>query len=696
MNCHLRASKHRMLMQRHLLFLVLASFTTLTTKAELDPSRTASVATLASEEKAIAPEKSFTVALQLAHPEGWHSYYQNSGGVEESPSIEWQLPAGFTAGPIQWPVPEVKDGYFGKSFAYLGSPVFLVEITAPKSLHTGGSVTLTANAKWQICKDSCIGEAKSLSLTIPVAATAEKDGALTGLFETARKKIPVRSPAAKITAQSVGDDIQLRITPDTAFTGTPTDFIPNQHFLQPASAGGTIQRDGDAWQVTLKRIKKDLIDETKLVPQGKSLSGILVGPVSIEIPDTTIASPPAQSLPFSKYLPILGGMLLGGLILNLMPCVFPVIGLKIMGFVQQAGSDRRKIVLHGITFALGVLASFGALSGILFAAREAAGGGGQIGWGYQLQNPWVVLTLMLLMFVLALNMFGVFEMGTTATSVGGSLQSKQGLSGSFFSGVLATVVATPCSAPFLGAAIGAAIALPAFQFFAAFGAMAVGLALPYLVLSIFPKLIDLLPRPGVWMESFKQAMSFLLFATAGYLSWVYAGIIDFDNMLGPIFGLSTIAVACWIHGRWNLPHLKQSTRLTALVLTLLFAAGGFYLAKPPGAAAIEWEHWSEERVQSLLAEGKPVYIDFTAKWCATCQVNKKRAYTPEVIALMKQKGVVLLKGDKTKPDPKIEEAIQKLGRAAIPVNILLAPGKEPIILPELLSPADVMEALKKL
>jgi thiol:disulfide interchange protein DsbD len=293
-------------------------------------------------------------------------------------------------------------------------------------------------------------------------------------------------------------------------------------------------------------------------------------------------------------------------------------------------------------------------------------------------------------------MYGVFEMGTSATSVGGSLQSKQGLAGSFFSGVLATVVATPCSGPFLGAAIGAAIVLPAVQFFTAFGAMATGLALPYLVLSVFPKLIDYLPRPGVWMESFKQAMSFLLFATAGYLLWVYGGIIDFDNLLGPVFGLSAIAAACWIHGRWNLPHRTKNVRLTALALTLAFAGAGLYLAKPPGKSELVWEHWSEERVESLLAEGKPVYIDFTAKWCATCQFNKKRAYTPEVIALMKKKGVVALKGDKTKPDPKIEEALKKLGRTAIPVNVLIAPGKDPVVLPELLSPADVIKALEKL
>ena len=393
-------------------------------------------------------------------------------------------------------------------------------------------------------------------------------------------------------------------------------------------------------------------------------------------------------------------MFLGGLILNLMPCVFPVIGLKIMSFVQQAGADHKKIVLHGIIFALGVFVSFAILSGILYSLK--------LGWGYQLQDPWVMFTLMVLMFVLALNMFGVFELGTSATSVGGSLQSKQGLVGSFFSGVLATVVATPCSGPYLGPAIGATIALPAVQFFAAFGAMAAGLALPYLVLSIFPKLIDFLPRPGAWMESFKQAMSFLLFATAGYLLWVYAAIIDFDNMPGPIFGLTAIAIACWIHGRWNLPHRNKNVRLTALALTLVFASSGLYLAKPPATPApstptapssnqaIDWQTWSEERVASLLAEGKPVYIDFTAKWCATCQVNKKRAYTQEVIALMKEKGVVALKADKTKPNPEIEAALKKIGRTAIPVNVLLAPGKDPVILPELLSADDVLSALKGL
>jgi thiol:disulfide interchange protein DsbD len=656
---------------------------------------TATTAQLVSEVSTLAPGIPFTLALKLDHPAGWHSYYQNSGGIEQAPALKWTLPEGFAAGPIQWPTPEVKNGFFGKSFVYTGSPVFLINITPPATLATGTTVTISVNASWQICEASCINENKNLTLKLPVGPAMVKDPAAAALYAQARASQPAKPGNRRISAQAAaGSDILLRIEPGGPLEANPSDFIPNQAFVHAASAGGSIRRDGNAWLIQLKRATRDALENP--IPQGTSLSGILIGRPPVAIPDTAIASAPPVSLPFSQFLPVLGGMLLGGLLLNLMPCVFPVIGLKIMGFVQQAGSDRRKIAWHGLTFTLGVLASFGVLSGILFAARAAAGGGADsIGWGYQLQNPWVIFSLMLLMFVLALNLFGLFEIGTSATAVGGSWQTKQGLAGSFFSGVLATVVATPCSAPFLGVAIGAAIALPSLQFFAAFAAMAAGLALPYLILSVFPRLIDLLPRPGAWMESFKQAMSFLLFATAGYLLWVYAGQIGLDNLLGPIFGLSAIAVAAWIYGRWHLPHRPRVIRVIALMLTVLFAAGGVFLAKPPPAAAIHWEPWSQKKVDDLLAAGTPVYIDFTAQWCATCQVNKKRAYTPEVVALMKAKGVATLKADKTNANPEIEAALRLLGRTAIPVNVLLTPGNPPVILPELLSPNDLLEALGK-
>ena len=652
-----------------------------------------SEASLVAEPSTIAPGHKFSVALRLFHPPDWHSYYKNSGGIELVPAIEWKLPQGFTAGPIQWPVPEVHEGALGKSFIYDGTAELLVDITPPADLPVGSTVSLTANATWQICSETgCINESGTFPLSLPVAATAVMHSSNQETFATARASLPSSAPVKSSAQQSKGGDIVLRIEPATVTDGTPTAFIPDQRFV---TVSGNIQRDGDAWVVPLKRVTKDAIDND--IPQGKSFGGILTGKRPVSVPDTVIAMAAPKPVSAGKFLPILWGMLLGGLILNLMPCVFPVIGLKILGFVQQAGSERKKIALHGITFSVGVLASFGVLSGILFAAREAAAAKGSdaVGWGYQLQNPWVVFAMMLLMFVLALNMFGVFELGTSATSVGGSLQSKHGLAGSFFSGVLATVVATPCSAPFLGVAIGAAIALPALQFFTAFAAMAIGLSLPYLLLSIFPKLVDYLPRPGAWMESFKQSMSFLLFATTGYLLWVYSSQVGEDYSLAPMFGLSAIAVAGWIYGRWNLPHRARAVRSLALALTAAFAFTGFMLAKPPVKSTLVWEPWSQQRVDELLKEGKPVYIDFTAHWCATCQVNKKRAYTPAVVKLMKERGVVALRGDKTNPDPAIDAKIQEYGRAAIPVNVLLVPGKEPIITPEILSPDYLTELFSK-
>ncbi|MFT3992655.1 MAG: protein-disulfide reductase DsbD family protein, partial [Luteolibacter sp.] len=646
-----------------------------------------SQAELVSETTSITPGQPFTVALKLTHPANWHSYYQNSGGVEQAPAIQWVLPGGFTAGPVQWPIPVVKDGLGGKSFIYAGSPVFLIEITPPASLSAETPVTLTANATWQICEHSCINENKSISLTLPVSSETMLDPAHTELFAKARQDLPQPPKDWKIHAVSEDDHVTLGLTlpEDLPFTAENRDFIPDQPFLRALSDGGSLVKKGGSWTLTLQRRKTDFLDQP--ISQGNQISGILTGPTAYRLPETPLLAPSrvVTAAPESgKFFNVLYSMFLGGLILNLMPCVFPVIGLKIMGFVQQSGQDRKKIVLHGLLFTIGVLVSFTVLSGILFFVREAASHGGELrGWGYQLQIPWVVLSLMLLMFLLGLNMYGVFEIGTAATSIGGSLQSKQGLSGSFFSGILATVVATPCSAPFLGAAIGAAFGFPATQFFAAFTAMALGLSTPYLVLSMFPKLVDFLPRPGDWMESFKQAMSFLLFATAGYLLWVYAGQIGLENLLPPIFGLSAIAIAAWIYGRWNLPHRSGKARISAIALALLFAISGLYLAKPPAPSKLTWEPWSEERVSQLLGENKPVYIDFTAQWCATCQLNKKRAYSPEVIRLIKDKRIVTLKADKTNPDPAIEAALRKLDRTAIPVNVLIVPGKPPIITPEL-------------
>jgi len=699
-----------------LFLLLLGSSIPATAQFSLPGGGSSSRSALVPEASAIAPGKPFTVALQLTHPAEWHSYYKNSGGIEKSPVITWTLPEGFTAGPIQWPVPELKDLSAGdlvmKSLIYSGSPVFLVEITPPATLATGSTATLTAKAEWQICKTSCKDETATFTLNLPVADAPVVDAAHAALFTTARQKLPTANQDWKAAAKPQGDGILLTLTPvsEKAKGVQAFDFlfIPDQQFIEPLTATTGVSLQEGAWQIPLKRRTEQIsMDE---IPQEDAFSGILVSkdaafpPVaiaSVSLKESTAAAPapagatvpaPAQTLGV-----ILGGMFLGGLILNLMPCVFPVIGLKISGFVQQAGHDRRKIVLHGLIFTLGVLISFWLLALALYL-------GGITSWGNQLQDPRVSFVAIVIMLLLGMNLYGVFEIGTSATGVGGNLAQKSGIAGTFFSGVLATLVATPCSGPFLGTAIGAAASLPAVPFFIAFTCMGLGLSMPYLVLSAFPALVEKLPRPGVWMESFKQGMSFLLFATAGYFLWVYGAQV-FDHNEGQkglwvMLGISAIACAAWIYGRWSQPYRAMKVRIAARVIALAFAATGTVLAWPwpvpvvqeaDAARKLEWHPWSQEEVERLLAAGQPVYVDFTAKWCLTCQLNKSRAYTPEIVALMKQKNVVALKADKTNTSPAIDAKLKELGRTAIPVNVLYIPGqKEPIITPELLSP-DVMK-----
>lgn len=392
---------------------------------------------------------------------------------------------------------------------------------------------------------------------------------------------------------------------------------------------------------------------------------------------------------------------IGGLILNVMPCVFPVLGIKIVGIVQQAGEDRRQVVLHGLIYTLGILLSFWALGGLVVALGK--------GWGFQLQSAGFNFGLAAFFLVFGLNMAGVFEIGASAVGVGANLQAKHGLGGSFFSGLLATMVSTPCSAPFLGTALGFAVKLPAPQAMLLFTLIGLGLASPFLLLSAFPKLVSALPRPGAWMESFKQGMSFLLFGTVVFMLWVLTGMIEGLPLLILMLGLVLVALGCWIYGRWSLPHKPARTRFIAVLLSLAAVIGGLYLGwpHPEKQASTEhgakfengllWEPWSEAKVQELIAAGKPVYIDFTAKWCWTCQVNKRVYPDARLQELFKKHGVVAVKADYTNEDEAIKKAFTAVGRGAVPVNVLYILGeKEPHVLPEILTVDNVTEALNKL
>jgi len=456
---------------------------------------------------------------------------------------------------------------------------------------------------------------------------------------------------------------------------------------------GTFGRDGATFDVAIS----DSTQQLATPKPGEGGSAVSGQPEPSDPQVSGFRSQPSAA-PAAGLAGTLLLALLGGLILNLMPCVFPVLGIKVLGFVNQAGSDRRKVVTHGLVFTLGVLLSFWALAGLLLALRA---GGSQLGWGFQLQSPAFVFGMAAFLLVFALNLSGLFEVGLSATAVGGKLQMQDGYGGSFFTGVLATLVATPCSAPFLAPALGAALALSAGESFLVFTAIALGLSAPYLLLSIFPSAVKILPRPGAWMETFKQLMAFPLYATVGALLWVLAGQTK-DNDYALLFivsGLVLVAMAAWVYGRF--------AKIAGRVVAALLVASGIWLGWPRDGGdtttttasgySLKWEQWSPEAVTAARAAGRTIYVDFTARWCATCQTNKAAVFSSDdVLAALEQKNVLLLKADWTSRDPAITEELAKWNRSAVPFNLIYAPGQDqPTVLPELLTPGIVIEALAK-
>lgn len=688
-------------------------------------------ASLVAAETAIVPGKPVQVALRLVHDAHWHTYWLNPG-TGLATDIKWTLPPGWTAGPILWPAPHAIKDKTGMvtGNGYEGDLLLPVTLTPPADLAPGTKVTFNASAEWLMCEEVCMpGDAK-VSLTLPVASTPMPDATFGPRLAAVIAGLPRTDAAWKLSATRDTKNVTLNVSPAGPPTGRapiPRDlrFFSDDNLVAydlpqtvtPNSSGGfvlTLPISSDSPKDAAQLLGV-LTSETGWLADG-SLRGLRV-----ELPfAAAVTAASGSQLPAAKALStgnapgapasasLLSTLLLalvGGLILNLMPCVFPVLGIKILGFVNQAGHDRKKVIMHGLVFALGVLLSFWTLATVLAVLRA---GGDQLGWGFQLQSPLFVFGLAAVMLIFAMNMSGVFEFGLAATGVGSNLQTKSGLAGSFFTGVLATIVATPCSAPFLAPALGAALTLNTIESFAVFTAIAVGLAAPYLLLSIFPAAVKILPRPGAWMETFKQFMAFPLYATVAYLTWVLAGQTTESGSLMALFGLVLIALGAWIYGRYNAPGAKPARARFGLIAgALVFALGTWTgwpadiaaqtaAAKASGAPEIVWEKWSPEAVAKLRAGGRTVYVDFTARWCATCQTNKKLVFNSDaVLRAFADKKVVTLRADWTNKDPAITAELAKYQRSAVPFNVLWLPGKaDPVLLPELLTPGTVLDALK--
>jgi thiol:disulfide interchange protein DsbD len=666
-----------------------------------------------SADASVKPGTPFTVALRLVHKPHWHSYWVNPGtGLPTT--LKWTLPEGWTAGDIQWPAPMLLTDTRGNVIGngYDGDLLLPVTLTPPANLKAGTTVDLPVAADWLMCQDECVPGSAKLSISLPVSADDPRPDPEWGAkIRAVLAQLPAADPAWTLAAARDAKGVTLVVRASGA-AGNVARMAADIHFF---SEDGTIASDQP--QTAASDGRGGFVLTLPVSPDGPKDAPKLVGVVTSKagwhedgsLPglrvDAAFGALPA-GLPVAAEAapsPVAGGFLgtlvlafVGGLILNLMPCVFPVLGIKILGFVNQAGADRRKVTLHGLVFTSGVLVSFWVLAGILAVLRA---GGSHLGWGFQLQSPAFVFGLAAAMLAFALNMSGVFEFGLTATGIGSNLQSKSGLLGSFLTGALATVAATPCAAPFLAPALGAALALSTLQSFAIFTVIGIGLSTPYLLLSAFPGAVKVLPRPGAWMETFKQAMAFPLYATVAYLVWVLAGQLPETGLLSSLFGLVLVAMGVWFYGRWNAPGASPRRARFGMITCLVLLACGAWMGWPTPAAPtdIVWEKWSTEAVDKLRSENRIIYVDFTARWCATCQANKRLVFhSDDVLREFREKHIATLEGDWTNKDAAITAELAKYHRAAVPFNLIWLPGRaDPILLPEILTPSAVLGAIPK-
>ena len=685
---------------------------------------------LAHAPEGVRPGAPVWVGLQLQHAPHWHTYWKNSGDSGLPTELQWTLPAGVVAGDIAWPTPRKFPLQSLANYGYDGTVLLPVPLTVDPGFQ-GSHLQVELYAAWLACRQECIPEEGRFTLRIPVQGSTALHGAA---FEAAWAAAPKDQPAGNSALAPEPGFLQARISGlPAAWQGQLLEFFPEAPGLIEPGAAWTQAWEGDRWtaRIPLSAHRSDAPAQVPLVlalanppGSGPGSPGVrLLAPVQGSWPpaaplpaavspalqqaldaNTARASTPATggAAPIGLWAALIGA-LLGGLILNLMPCVFPVLAIKVLAFAQHA-DDRRSHRRAGLAYTAGVVLSFMALGGLLLGLRSA---GEAIGWGFQLQSPPVVAALATLFTVIGLNLAGLFEFGSLLPSRLASLQARSPTGDAFLTGVLAVAIASPCTAPFMGASLGLAIGLPAGQALAVFGLLGVGMALPYLAASWWPAVARALPRPGAWMNTFRQLMAFPMFATVVWLLWVLGQQSGIDGAAALLMLLVVLALLIWALG------LKGKSRavlgsVAALALlwlgtvigpnvTRLQTANGPSAAVATSVQGLSWEAWSPERQAALLTEGRPVFVDYTAAWCVTCQYNKRTTLADAtVLADMAAKNVALLRAVWTRRDPAITAALAQLGRNGVPVYTLLQPGQAPQVLSEVLSVDEVRAALARL
>jgi len=645
--------------------------------------------------------------LLLRMAPGWHTYWKFSGDAGLPTELKWKLPPGWKIGQVQWPSPlKTIDPGDIQTYGYVDEVLLTQEITPPPKIENS-TIKLVADASWLVCEKICIPGGATLELELPVSASSQP--ANTELFPRYRRLLPQNWPGPNVATAEwgrVGSDLRLKITSATLANYPAVDFfpLPDEGIVVGHPTVESRSKNEIVFRIPIESSGKNLSSMAGLVvfsqkPNGEDRAGW-------QITTASIAST-ARPAPARGFLTFLLFGFLGGMILNLMPCVLPVISLKIFGFIQQAGQSRQKILRSGIAFTLGIFAWFIALALLLIALKTA---GRDVTWGgFQFTNPYFVLVLSVIVLVFALNLFGVFEISLPQRFSRGLLSTSERKDdlGSFFQGVFATVLATPCTAPFLGTALGFAFSQSAAIILAMFIAIAAGMSAPYLLLSAQPAWLRLLPRPGAWMLHVKQFMGFLLLATLLFLLYVLGAQRGLEGAIWASCFLLVISVACWMKGAFVVPTASTAKRSIVLVLMLVIAlASGIYfigdkfhstnLASADSRLRGDWRVFAPDRLQAELEQGHTVFVDFTAAWCLTCKFNEANVLeSQDVREAFQRRGIVKMKADWTNGDPIITKLLQQFGRPGVPLYVLY-PGKneEPIVFPELLTKSMVLEKLE--
>ncbi|MCJ0761643.1 protein-disulfide reductase DsbD family protein [Variovorax terrae] len=670
----------------------------------------------------VEPGKTVWVGLQLSHQPEWHTYWKNSGDSGLPTQLEWTLPPGVMAGDIAWPVPrKIPIGTLA-NYGYEGTVLLPVPLTITPDFKPpllADTLDVKLKASWLVCRKECIPEEGEFALKVPVKSTTALNGAAFDAAFAAQPR-PVLAGTGGIIpdnqARIEGQTLHLSVAGlPVALRGQTLEFFPEtpeiietagrwtqawragvwtaEVPLSPQRAGSpsvlpvVLAAAGQGWRAELK-----VAGTWPAVAAAAGVSPAL--DAALQANRAAAAAPVASA----GLLATLLGALLGGLILNLMPCVFPVLAIKVIRFTQQA-DDRVGHRISGLAYAAGVIAAFLALGAVMLALRAA---GEQLGWGFQLQSPAVVASLAALFTLIGLNLAGLFEFGQFLPSGAAAMQAKNPAADAFLSGVLAVAIASPCTAPFMGASLGLAIGLPAPQALLVFAVLGVGMALPYLAASWIPAVARLLPRPGAWMNTFRRFMAFPMFTTVAWLVWVLGQQSGIDGAGALLALLVALSAVLWAFTQVGRARLVTATISIASFALLAWTFGPNVVKSADSApvaatAAGRWQPWEPGRVEQLLAAGQPVFVDFTAAWCVTCQYNKKTTLAhPEVLADLDARKVQMLRADWTRRDPAITAALGQLGRNGVPVYVYYQPGRAPVVLSEVLSVAEVRAALASL